>query len=190
VRDEEILAQREEARGAASNDIFLGPVTAGGEIRLFVRREILDGHAALMLPEDFKILPGALAAAKYPMGRRPQEIQAEPNARVCFAFRLEKETLAPENVEKAATEARRLIIQANPAARAGEVESGAAPVGPVAWFDCQTSGMDGPLYLIIAVASLGVETLFVFFDCPERDGKSWGPIARQAILSLVMTRRD
>jgi hypothetical protein len=182
MRDDEILALREEARKKAQAASGQGPGGEAGYSRVTVI--LSEGKFSLLLPEDLAPAPEDLVAVKYPMGRRPEWVYANEDSGVSVTLRYEDRPLTAESLDEAIGDARKFLRRAQSAATVGAIRVEEWGSGTAAWFDLTVPGLDEPVYNIIAMTPFQKRALTLSLSCPAAGAGDWASVVSRASRSI------
>lgn len=155
-----------------------------GEKIMFAAIQLFDGKMELLLPDSFVDLPGKLAKIKYPSEYRPQIIKTNLLGDVNFAFNLFPQQVSSDQLSIAARTFAKMIKQMNPSTVFYDKATEDLGDTKLSWFDFKGYAMDGQLYYIYYVTSIGGNLLHGIFNCRMEDMQEYKEPAFLAIRSI------
>ena len=182
--DEIILEQMHQQKKQKYSNIHNGPVYIIDDFFNFSDVFLFEKRLQIKLPSDFADMPEEFAKIKYPMEQRPQVIKTNLNTTVNFAFNLFETALETNHIEVAVHDFKNVVKNMHPTSRIFGMQAKDMHNSTLGWFDFSISGLDQPIYTLVAVAVIDNKMLHAIFNCLLQDMEDWKPIVLQVFRSI------
>lgn len=166
------------------NDIEKGYVVVRYEQLKLKERQIMDGKAVMLLPENLEEMSEELVRIKYPDPDRPKWILSDQEGEVTMTFHLEEGETEEGELEEIIGLLKNEMKRMYPLSPIEEEE----PVGEgrerVCWFSLDIPLIDDVCCHVMFFREMEEGVLMGTFDCIRDGKKQWKPILRQVLATI------
>jgi tetratricopeptide (TPR) repeat protein len=167
-------------------DIYADRLRIGPDAFHFVRTPMYQNNFTIMLPDDFKDMPGDQMVLKYPQEKgRPQVVKTDYSTQINFAFKYYDYAFTEDMVKPYVSKTKGKLeeIVADTAffdcryrrSKAGEL---------IGFFDFVHVCIDDDLYNVFAFMPVKGNMLHIIFNCPYDLMEQWQPVVVQVLASV------
>lgn len=183
--DERVIELRKSQMKEEYCDIKTG-FFIDGKVVKFEEQIIYQEKMSILLPEGFITMPKKIAKIKYPSECRPQVIKTDDTGMVNMAFNLFDRNILPRQIKGATNTLKKGIRNMYPANIFFEEKTMELGNTICSWFDYKSYAMDGAIYNLLYVTSIGGKVLQGTFNCRFEEMDQW----REAVIQMIKSITD
>lgn len=157
-----------------------------GEVVKFEEQIIYQEKMSIFLPREFITMPKKIAKIKYPSECRPQVIKTNDTGMVNMTFNLFDRNILPQQIKGASNTLKKGIRNMYPANIFFEEKTIKMGDTICSWFDYKSYAMDGAIYNLLYVTSIGGKVLQGTFNCRFEEMNKW----REAVIQMINSITD
>ena len=144
----------------------------------------LAGRMYLRIPEDYRKPSNEVAAAKFPITPRPQEIYINPEGNKILTFNLLDKPLQEQQVYPAVLEMQRVIRHAYPESVRAQAKEIKTDAGTMGWFAFVTGGIKEDSIHCMFILPLDDNMMFGSYHFPAEQMEENRKIFMQMLKSI------
>lgn len=156
------------------------------EGRVYVRKEIVQGDFTMIIPEEFRIMPEAIAKIKYLAQNKPQVILTNDTATVDYKFTYIYEIVGEDVLEELIKQTKINLRRIYTGIQYFEEQIVVVNGTRLGWFEYTSPAIDGILYNISFFTWIKGKLLQGTFSCIEKDACEW----RAEFIDHIMSIRE
>lgn len=166
------------------NDIEKGYVIVRYERLQLKEAHIMDGAAAMLLPENMEDMKEELMAIKYPDPNRPKWILSDPEGGVTMTFHLEEGEMGEGELEQITELLKSEMSRMYPASPIEEEAAVGEGCERVHWFSLDMPLIDDQCCHVMFFREMKGGALMGTFDCSRDGKKQWKSILKQILATI------
>ncbi len=184
LSDEDVIKLRKKKMKEEYNDIKKG-FYINDKIVEFSKRVIFPDKMTIVLPNEFIVMPMNIAKMKYPAESRPQVIMTDRTGQVNITFSYFNRVITPKQIPGACEMLSKAIRNLNPANEFYEKGTDVIRDTVCSWFEYKGYAIDGQVYNMLFITSIGGFFLQGMFNCRFQDMNEWRDAAIQMRNSII-----
>lgn len=194
LRRRETLEEFERARFAEetiekenAQSIFDGEIMVNMVPVTFSERMILDGKAAIWMPEDFTELSPQEVALSYPLGNRPDKVYADSCLDLATGYAHTQHQVPEEYMEDFPKVAKTALERMGPKVRILSEDMRRTPAHTISSIELISHTITDAIYNIMYFTVLDGRVLMGFIHFDHRNRERYRPIAQEMLASFRFT---
>ena len=151
------------------------------------KQVLFDGNIEIMLPSNFEALDTTVINYKYPTANKPKVVYSnvEMSINVAFAVK-ENASKSKINVSLSTDIMASTLKEALPGSKVLDQGVIRQSGGDFGYVELRTKALDTQIYNLMYFVITEEELIIVSFNCPMKLLKTWKPVAKDIMASLVV----